>query len=129
MHDEQTYDAIIVGAGAGGASCALWLARLGFAPLLIEAGAQVGGLCLAHPFPDDWNASLPGHTGPEVAENFAISLRRAQVPLLLSQPVTAVEALDAGFAVTIREGNVLRGRHLVLATIVVLLAAKLRGLR
>lgn len=116
MHDEQIYDAIIIGAGAGGASCALWLARLGFAPLLIEAGAQVGGLCLAHPFLDDWNASLPGHTGPEVAENFAISLQRAQVPLLLSQPVTAVEAVDAGFAVTTREGNVLRGRHLVLAT-------------
>ncbi|MDX3893701.1 NAD(P)/FAD-dependent oxidoreductase [Pusillimonas sp.] len=116
MHDEQIYDAIIIGAGAGGASCALWLARLGFAPLLVEAKAQVGGLCLAHPFPDDWNASLPGHTGPEVAENLAISLRRAQVPLLLSQPVMAVEAVDAGFAVTTREGNVLHGRHLVLAT-------------
>jgi len=115
MHDEQTYDAIIIGAGAGGASCALWLARLGLAPLLIEAGAQVGGLCLAHPFPDDWNASLPGHTGPEVAENFAISLRRAQVPLLLSQPVMAVESISGGFAVTTREGAV-RGRHLVLAT-------------
>src|SRR5690606_9744738 len=31
-------------------------------------------------------------------------------------PVTGVEAVDTGFAVTTREGNVLRGRHLVLAT-------------
>ena len=110
------YDAIIVGAGPAGASCALWLARLGFAPLLVEAGSQVGGLCLAHPFADDWNASLPGHTGPQVAANFAVSLQRAQVPVLLSQPVQAVSSQQGGFAVTTRNGKTLQGRHLVLAT-------------
>ena len=117
MHDEKMYDAIIIGAGAAGASCALWLARLGFAPLLLEAGAQVGGLCLVHPFRDDWNASLPAHTGPEVAQNFAISLKRAQVPVLLSTPVTAVEpSADGGFVVSTLDGQALRGRHVVLAT-------------
>lgn len=116
MQDEKTYDAVIIGAGAAGASCALWLARLGFAPLLVEAGGQVGGLCLVHPFADDWNASLPGHTGPEVARNFAASLRRAQVPLLLSRPVAAVDAVSGGFVVATREGEALRGRHVVLAT-------------
>lgn len=120
MQHEQMYDAIIVGAGAAGASCALWLARLGLAPLLVEAGGQVGGLCLAHPFPDDWNVSLPMRTGPQVAENFAISLQRAKVPLLLSRPVEAVAAVEGGFAVTMREPTherpMLRGRHLVLAT-------------
>jgi len=111
MQDEQIHDAIIIGAGAAGASCALWLARLGFAPLLIEAGAQVGGLCLVHPFPDDWNASLPGHTGPQVAENFFISLQRAQVPLMLSTPVRSVEAAaGGGFVLTTFEGKALRGR-------------------
>src|SRR5690606_12441397 len=90
MHDEQIYDAIIIGAGAGGVSCALWLARLGLTPLLIEAGARVGGLCLAHPLADDWNPSLVGNKG--------------------------AEAVGGGFAVTTREGDVLHGRHLVLAT-------------
>lgn len=116
MHEEKMYDAIIIGAGAAGASCALWLARLGFAPLLVEAGAQVGGLCLVHPFPDDWNASLPGLTGPEVAQNFAISLQRAQVPVLLSTPVASVEAVGDDFVVFTHDGNALRGRHVVLAT-------------
>ncbi|WP_397475098.1 NAD(P)/FAD-dependent oxidoreductase [Pusillimonas sp.] len=117
MHDEKMYDALIIGAGAAGASCALWLARLGFAPLLLEAGAQVGGLCLVHPFPDDWNASLPGHTGPEVAENFAASLQRAQVPLRLSTAVESVEAVEGGgFVASTHEGAALRGRHVVLAT-------------
>lgn len=116
MQDKHTYDAVIIGAGAAGVSCAVWLARLGFSPLLIEAGPQVGGLCLVHPFPDDWNASLPGRTGPQVAENFAISLQRAQVPLLLSQPVIAIEADEGCFVVTTRDGSQWRGLHVVLAT-------------
>jgi len=116
MQDKHIHDAVIIGAGAAGTSCAVWLARLGFAPLLIEAGPQVGGLCLVHPFPDDWNASLPSHTGPQVAENFAISLQRAKVPLLLSQPVTAVEVSNPGFVVTTSDGSQWRGRHVVLAT-------------
>lgn len=117
MHDEKMYDAIIIGAGAAGASCALWLARLGFAPLLLEASSQVGGLCLVHPFPDDWNASLPNHTGPEVARNFEISLHRADVPVLLSTPVESVQGgTEGAFFVRTRNGKYFSGSHVVLAT-------------
>lgn len=116
MHDNDIYDALIIGAGAAGASCAVWLARLGFAPLVFEASQQVGGLCLVHPFTDDWNASLPSCTGPQVAENLAISLQRAKVPLLLSRPVTAIQASAEGFTVTTFDGGVWRGRYVVLAT-------------
>ena len=116
MHDKHIFDAVIIGAGAAGASCAVWLARLGFDPLLIEAGPQVGGLCLVHPFPDDWNASLPSHTGPQVAENLAISLQRAEVPLQLSRAVTRVQPRTAGFVVTTDDGTPWYGRHVVLAT-------------
>lgn len=56
------------------------------------------------------------HTGPQVAENFAISLQRAQVPLLLSQPVSALQASDKGFSVSTDSGLVFKGRHVVLAT-------------
>lgn len=116
MHDDFRYDAIIIGAGAAGASCALWLARLGFSPLLIEAGKQVGGLCLVHPFPDNWNVSLPDHTGPQVAHNFAVSLERAQVPLMLSTPVESVQKVADGFIVKTANGRNLRGAYVVLAT-------------
>ncbi|MFU1949387.1 FAD-dependent oxidoreductase, partial [Bordetella avium] len=50
----QIYDAVIVGAGPAGASCAVWLARLGLAPVLVEASARPGGLTADNPFTDDW---------------------------------------------------------------------------
>ncbi|SHH49399.1 NAD(P)/FAD-dependent oxidoreductase [Pollutimonas bauzanensis] len=113
----KAFDALIIGAGPAGVSCAVWLARLGFSPALLEAGAQVGGLCRDNPFIDEWNASLPGVSGPQVADNLALSLRQAMVPLWLSCAVGRVAPADSGFAVT---GAGLPGqllaRHIVLAT-------------
>ncbi|MGJ3242070.1 MAG: FAD-dependent oxidoreductase [Opitutales bacterium] len=43
MSDDQTFDVIVVGAGAGGISAALTAARGGAKTLLLEAGDEVGG--------------------------------------------------------------------------------------
>ena len=48
------YDAIVIGAGPAGASCAVWLAHLGFSPLILDASEQVGGLAAHNPFEDAW---------------------------------------------------------------------------
>ena len=113
----KNHDAIIIGAGPAGVSCAVWLARLGLKPVLLEASDTVGGLCRGNPFVDEWNASLPGMTGIQVADNLALSLRQANVPVLLSCPVRSVRSSADGFVV---DGNgfseVLQARHLVLAT-------------
>src|SRR5690606_41496161 len=74
------YDAAIVGGGPAGASCAVWLARLGFSPVLLEGRDVLGGLCRVNPFLDEWNASLPGMTGAPVADNLALSPRPAGRP-------------------------------------------------
>lgn len=127
--ETNIYDAMIVGAGPAGASCAVWLARLGFAPMVLEAAGQVGGLCRTHPFRDDWNAALPGMTGPEVADNMALSLAQAQVPVRLSHKVESVAAVAGGFRVAAAGPSgrvVVHGRHLVLASGVT--ARKLPGL-
>jgi len=42
---EQTYDAVIVGAGIGGLICANLLAREGLSVLLVEQHYMVGGYC------------------------------------------------------------------------------------
>src|SRR3546814_14225974 len=87
VSETRAFDAIIVGAGPAGVSCAVWLARLGLAPALIEASAQIGGLCRQNPYTDEWNVTLPGMTGEQVADNLASSLLQANVPIWLSQPV------------------------------------------
>jgi len=111
------YDAAIIGGGPAGASCAVWLARLGFSPVLLEGRDVLGGLCRVNPFLDEWNASLPGMTGAQVADNLALSLRRAGVPVYLSCTVQHVEAADGGFALTGSGlAEPLWASHLVLAT-------------
>lgn len=114
----KKYDAMIIGGGPAGVSCAVWLARLGLAPVVLEAGSRIGGLCRINPFQDDWNASLPGMTGMQVADNLELSLKQAGVPALLSHAVERVEHEDDCFAATKagEPGHVVRATHLVLAT-------------
>ncbi|NYT63284.1 NAD(P)/FAD-dependent oxidoreductase [Alcaligenaceae bacterium] len=115
--DSGVFDALIIGGGPAGVSCAVWLARLGFRPALLEARAHIGGLCHDNPFLDEWNASLPGMTGPQVADNLALSLDQAQVPVWLNSPVQSVAPTAYGFEVAgFGLAGPWRARHIVLAT-------------
>lgn len=117
---QQMHDSVIVGGGPAGASCALWLARLGLTPLLVEASGRLGGLSSDNPFADDWIAVLPGMTGRQVAANIAISVRAADVPLRLETRVTAVRPCKGGIQASLAEANgsvsPVRGRTLVIAS-------------
>ncbi|MFV9474518.1 NAD(P)/FAD-dependent oxidoreductase [Advenella sp. RU8] len=88
------YDAIVIGAGPAGASCAVWLAHLGFSPLILDASEQVGGLAAHNPFEDAWNVTAPGLTGEEVAVQIKRSLDGARVPVLLKMRVDRVEIIE-----------------------------------
>ncbi|MEI2415988.1 NAD(P)/FAD-dependent oxidoreductase [Orrella sp. JC864] len=96
-------DAAIVGAGPAGASCALWLARLGLRPLLLEAGHAPGGLERDNPYPDQWIAVLPGVTGMQVAANIGQSLREAGVPMRLRQQVVSARRHGQGFVLELAD--------------------------
>lgn len=117
---QQMHDAVIVGGGPAGASCALWLARLGLAPLLVEASGRLGGLAVDNPFADDWIAVLPGMTGQQVAANIDTSVRAAGVPLRLDTRVTAVRPCKGGIEATLSDTkgdiSLARGRTLVIAS-------------
>ena len=116
----QHYDAVIVGGGPAGASCAIWLARLGLAPLLIEAGARLGGLGNDNPFVDDWIAVLPGMTGQQTADNIAQSVLAASVPVCLEARATQVLRAPHGFEVDLSlpmgMTETVSGRSLVVAS-------------
>src|SRR5262245_10572647 len=92
-------DALIVGAGPAGASCALWLARLGFNPMLADARPTVGGLLNDSPFRNDWIVTQPGVTGPDLAEGIGLALAATGVPVMLGCTARAVTPTDAGFEV------------------------------
>lgn len=124
---QQVYDAVIVGGGPAGVSCAVWLARLGLAPLLIEAGERLGGLTATNPFTDDWTAVLPGATGLQVAANLEQSARAAGVPVVLRSPVARVRIEENLFVVEpieppearlsgVTRDKTARGRALVIAS-------------
>ena len=112
---QQFYDAVIVGAGPAGASCAVWLARLGLAPVLVEAGARAGGLTADNPFADDWIVAAPGRTGQEIAAQIAESLALARVPLRLNAPARSVRPCKGGIELAL-DDEALKGRCLVIAS-------------
>lgn len=97
----QYYDSVIVGGGPAGASCAIWLARLGLSPVLIEASHVLGGLGNDNPFADDWIAVLPGVTGQQAAANIAQSVYAADVPVRLSTRAQHLQRSEKGFEVAL----------------------------
>src|SRR5690606_2510662 len=110
-------DAVIIGGGPAGVSCAVWLARLGLTPMLVEAGNAVGGLCRHNRYLDEWTASLPGMSGPKVADILALSLEQAAVATRLSSRAEHIAPQPEGFAVSGPAfAEPLRTRHVVLAT-------------
>ena len=114
------YDAIIVGAGVAGVTCAVWLKRMGYTVLLLEASNQVGGMCARNPFKDEWNPTAPQLTGMEVASNLRESLEIAEIDLRLEHEVISVELIGTEFEVKVIDniGQTLffKSRKLVVGT-------------
>jgi thioredoxin reductase len=93
---------------------------------LVEGADRVGGLCLVNPFQDEWNASLPGMTGMQVADNLARSVEQAEVPVYLSHRAMTIDSGTQGFSVKCRDSaavSTLKARYVVIAT-----GVKARGL-
>jgi thioredoxin reductase len=99
----QFYDAIIVGAGPAGVSCAVWLTKLGLSSLLIEASARVGGLTNENPFHDDWIAVLPHVTGQQVAANLARSVEGVGVVVRLGCTARSAALCAGGVRITLAD--------------------------
>lgn len=113
-------DALIIGAGPAGASCALWLARYGFDVVLADARATMGGLLNDSPYRNDWIVTQPGMTGPDLADGIGLSLAAAEVPLTLGSRAHSVSAAVDGFEVSFETpsggARALSAKHLVIAT-------------
>lgn len=116
---DTRYDAMIVGAGVAGVTCAVWLKRMGYTVLLLEGSELVGGMCARNPFKDEWNPTAPSLTGKEVAANLVESLVLAEIEPQLEHYVRAVRVVDDGFELSVQtpvSKLVCHSKKLVVAT-------------
>lgn len=110
------FDAIIIGGGPAGASCALWLKMLGFRPCIVERRAALGGLQNDNPYPNKWIAPIRDKTGFEVAADIDRHVREHEIVCRLGEAVTELERVPDGFRVTTAGGEIILGRACVLAS-------------
>ena len=109
------HDAIIVGAGPAGVSCALWLKQLGFKPLLVEKNESCGGLQLCNPYTNTWIATSAGAYGADVARALHANVRAHNVSTLLGVTAQTAKAVDGAFSVQLSCGLQVQGKTVVLA--------------
>lgn len=101
------WDAIVIGAGPAGASCAVWLKQLGLTVLLVESAPEPGGLLRTNSYLDVWTVTSPDQTGQDMARHLARQIQNAGLELRCETKVLKVdsEARDkqgeSGFTVTL----------------------------
>lgn len=113
------HDAIIIGGGPGGATCALWLKLLGFNPAIIEKRSVLGGLQNDSPYYNSWITPLPGLRGIEVAKNIHENIVENDIPCLFESKVESISRRGDRFDVYVSGQNFLRlvtSRYIIVAS-------------
>jgi thioredoxin reductase len=90
-YELRKMDAIIIGGGPAGISCAIWLKKLGVECVLLEASAQLGGLQTRSPYENLWTPGVQGKTGQQVAASLADHAKAVGVDVRLGCPVLFVD--------------------------------------
>lgn len=115
MTKTKIFDALIVGGGPAGVSCATWLKQLGFEPLLIDKNEQCGGLQLSNPYTNTWIATSAGTYGADVAAAMQANMVQHGVAMRLGVQAQQAVVNTEGVQVDLATGESVRGKYLVLA--------------
>ncbi|MBK9617418.1 MAG: NAD(P)/FAD-dependent oxidoreductase [Uliginosibacterium sp.] len=121
----QTPGVLIVGAGPAGLSCALWLKKLGLAPIILDRAALAGGLMNRNTLPNDWVLGQVGETGPSLAARFVRHVASLQVPISLGIDGLSMVRGDLGFQAQWQERG--ESRRLACAAVVLATGTRVRG--
>ena len=112
----KLHDAIVVGGGPAGVTCAVWLKQLGFNVAVVERRDRCGGLQTINPYSNTWIPTSPHASGTQVADSLHASMLEHRVPMLLSTEVTSVLTDASEMTVSLHDGRHLPTRNLVIAT-------------
>lgn len=109
-------DAIIVGAGPSGVSCALWLKQLGYSPIVVDRNKVCGGLQLLNSYTNTWIATSANSHGKDVADAMHANMVNHKVEMRLGVAASTATPSKSGWIVRLSSGEDLKGRFLVLAS-------------
>ena len=84
------FDALIVGGGPAGCSCALWLKHLGLNPLLLEKSDLLGGLQNESPYPNVWILGKNYPNGKAFARAVSQQIKGEKISLCLEGELSSV---------------------------------------
>ena len=104
MGQNTDYDAIVIGAGHNGLTCAGYLARAGLNTLILEQREKVGGLSTDYEFFPGFHASLPNSPGslePKIVAD--LELRKHGLEFVPPDPSLVVPFLDGRAIVAWRD--------------------------
>jgi thioredoxin reductase (NADPH) len=87
----------IIGGGAAGMSCALWLKHLGFTPIIIEKNTQLGGQLLNLNRVNRWVLGSPDKTSVELADEYVSHINQEAIAVIYQARLLAVTAQSTGF--------------------------------
>lgn len=103
------YDAVIIGGGHNGLSCAGYLAKAGQKVLVLEAAPQLGGLGATREFAPGFRASV-AHTLPQLSKKLVQDLKlKAHGFELAAHSLDTIALSPEGQHITIGHGKVLGG--------------------
>lgn len=105
-HASSEHGAVaIIGGGAAGMSCALWLRHLGFTPIIIDQRDELGGQLLRINRVNQWVLGMPHHTSPELASRYARHVLEENIQVNLGARLSACVADGKGFVLMVEESD------------------------
>lgn len=114
-HKSMQYEAIIIGGGPAGLSCAIWLKQLGVSALVLEASDTPGGLQTRSPYENLWIPGVQGKTGQQVAAALVGHARDVGVEIRGSCPAVRLSQSENLFHIHTQTGE-FSARFVVIAT-------------
>jgi thioredoxin reductase (NADPH) len=112
---ETTCDLVVVGAGPAGLAAAVYGASEGLDTVVLEALAT-GGQAGTSSRIENYLGFPAGISGPELAERATIQAQKFGARITLPGEAVGLEALDGTFGISLRDGESVVGRAMVVAT-------------